>query len=1658
MATYIANPLFEDDDLGPIDMILEEAYSEELPTDETSGLPMLSRRAMLGGLFASSLATCGMMLLPKENGGVLFAGFNPLGAEKAYAASGPIWTGSFTFKVVGADEVGIQIMDVSDLTDLDDEEIKDKGKPVEDATVTLTSLYNGATVSDDTDDQGKVILPIRDLAFSTVGTDGVYRANCTITVTTKNARLKMRDFSTGRVCLEGAYGYIIGTHKVDDSDVYMERCTFDDWDIHYSKLTFLRSKINEDTHTIDVRIKGATSDVEVSMEVLDAEDKKTVVLKERSTTAKYDSASGLATCTFKGKFLNEGHSDCIKENDVIIRITLNSGGKSYVSDLEMRIEDTPFEDATLSKPILPLTSDAGAIFSFKTEAPNKKKWPCFNGMSFSVLSPFPEVQVSTTIATTVVGIGTDARMVADGGGWAPKDCWKKDHTGNMIRRFKNELGRQQDELEKRKNAGKEIEMKDIHAPGDEEEVMPQTKSQKEPFLNCDLNIVFRLALMFQWDAAANNWSDLKSFSGQGTVELGFSISGTFTIEFTLGPFPAYLSITLGLTALGCFSVACTHQLQQRVKELDCAEMGWTVDKSAGLLLKFLLAVSLGIGYRGLFSLSFDATFTFPIYFGWKEAHGEGKHDPHTTVGVTILLEVVLQVLLFKLSGQIFSYSDDGWYNNWDESSAAALTGDDAWDGIEPRFRLTQKDGSFRHTLIYDNEGVLLAGNGADPFADAVPTTDAMMMNTREANARKSSGTSVSALSDEEFESYKETHSAEFAVVEGATGVFKREAGTAGVETPTYVFVGKMPKAVVGDDGTITTELVDCEGVNTFYFGEMTSDMIAAAVGSAGAAVATQSATANGTAATQGATADGAAAAQSATADGAVDHTNSVAPSAMLTTAALTTQEGEHFEGDPLLGFALGTTHEYEYDAVAGKTTGEPCGPTGVKGIGLHDGVVPKVNSIIYQNVHSDPRQRVVSIGGVLYLFRIVTVKYPDAEGGSYCRSRVVGSRFDAATQTWGEPKVLEYSTGNRDLPRVKIYDYEFDIAVRTGNKSWTQDAEACLIVTGGLRPEGDGTSFHTAASQCTVAVLAINADLEVLQVMVRGVSSIDTTDAKLGFSENEKHMVCSPCIVDGFAADGASGSLAYAFLRRSSGSKVGLASTGASVTFCVGHCYVRDGYLSFPTDLKEDSSIALAADVFGMKGVAGKAVAKKYDALLTLLVNHQQGYDVCTATIPPGGDFSKLAITHCIASTDKLPEIQPWPQHGTFLYVKERPTLVNSSDADYHLYQGTFDALASGQARFGAQQVDTAGIKGASFCVSPNGEYVFYYESYRDRKNSNPEAAFTSSTVTGTGDDSIRHIMASRLMNGKFCEDFPFCEIDHPIDHFEVLSLDDDTSAFIATHITDANNSLADIHYIGVPNVLSAEIEAFVQTDPFVCAGKTASFSMDVRNHGNMIIGGFDVQMLDPDDSGRVVGTAHVGGIEPSKIALDAAHMGWGHTASDTPQLSAEEKQGMLMPGKKISYPAEFKIPDTWEGTKTVILRITNAWTPKMGASDLQTQAATDSAIDFTEENNGMVVRALERGIHHYHVATQGGISVVNDGQGEGTVYDPAEWVGANPSPVNPNDKGGGSGTGPKTGDDLGPFGPIALAAAGAAALVAGYSARRARIEREAREEQGSEE
>lgn len=1651
MATEIIDLLSMDDGSGTGNAVFgipEEETSPSrvdeasgLPIDELTGLPMLTRRTLFGGAIASALSMGGMMLLPKAPGGVLLPVLDALGPKTAYADEE--WSGSFTFSVVGTDEVGFLVMDAATMDD------KGFGQPVADATVILTKHGDKSkTVKRYTDENGKCIIPIDSIALDPNPKDNVFLANASISITTENARVKMRDFSAGLVTLQGATGVFVATHAIDDTDVYLERCTFDEWDVHYSQNTFLRSKFNNVDHDIFLRFKGTSDDIEVTLNIKDENQKNTIV-GPLTATATLNPDSNLVECTFSQHFLQTGDKMCITEDVAWLCFDYTpKGGKTISEPIKVFVEDTPIDEASLNGSIIPFTSDFDSKFKFEASG----DWPCFNGLSFSVMNPASIFQYSCNLEAVSIGFGIDINLIDDNNKFSPTG-WMKEHKGNIFQRYRRMWDKQVAHYNqvngKTMPEHEEIEMSDDpsgQAPEPKPDPEKHTLGKQERFLkNFSFNVIFRIVGYMKYSGFSQQGQDLKTmFDGGISGDIGFSAGGSVTIPFQAGPVPMYFSASLTLTAIFSYTARWSKRQLRSVRELDLTDTVINFNNALSLLIKVTLVGSLGAGYKGVCSISCDNTFEFPFLFAWKSDGGDNKADPHITIGVTISMEVVFQCVLFRISASIFSYKKTGWFDNWSKSGdEPALTGDDVWDDIEPRFRLTQPDGSLRHCVSYSNDGEVLIGS-EDPFESAVPVTAAMMDVAREADGEPNSK-GEAAASDPEEESARQ--SKRFEAVGDGMGVFKRDDGA---DRATVVFANALPKPVVHDDGTVETELVYYEGANTFFFKTGLSDeellaktatiqaskpvsvgMSSAGPGRRGGVSGSVAYVAVGTATSAGA--------------------GSSSSGGLM---AVPLDFEERFTGDKMLGFAQDVGEDYVYAPVEGKTTGKRCGPSDIRGIADNDGVEPTIDVVIYQDVHSDPRQRVVSIAGVPYLFRIATVTYTIGKK-KYSRSRLVASAFDKSALTWGDPKVIEYNSGNDGLRRIDTYDYDFDIAVRTGNTGWTRDAEACLVVVGGLRPNGDvdKTNIFEAFASPTVSVVLLDENLRAVDRSVQGVA-----DVFGGENDDNAHMLCSPCIVDGFAPKGTSGVLAYAFLHRSTkkNNLIGLTKMGAPTTFNVGYAYALDDHLSVAPDLKVGPE--LTGDVFGIKGVAGNAVDKQYDALLTLITTRQNGYDVFSATVPSGGSFKDLTIQHNIAGEEVLPEIQPWPHHGTFLFVKERPAENNDDKVDFHLYQGGFDPMKTIKASsFDAKRVDTLNFKGSTFCVSPSGEFVFYNESYRDKPNDDPEADFTSSNVTGSGNDTVYRIAASRFMNGSFCEDFPFCEVDHPIDRLEVLDISDDASSFVATHITNADQSLADLHYIAVPNTLAAEIEGFAAAQPFVYAGKSCDFQLDVRNHGNLIISGFDVQMIDPDD-GSVIGTVSEDSLKLEKMSLNASNMGWGNhdASSSSPSLefTAEEKKGWLMPGKLVSYHASFNIPKEWKDEKRVIMKLLNYKTPGVSVADLEIQGAIATQAGFS---NTVQHPEFGRAIHYYHDGTDNTVKLQSDMTAEASIQNPVAEVKEDKR--DPDGQGSTrssvSAITPKTDDSLGALGPLGVALGGAAALLAGYSARRVRNEREQQQQEG---
>jgi len=1616
---------------------------------------VVSRRDFLRGFVSTVVGAGAFGLLPRVDGGYLAPAFGP---TTAYAAEGESY---FSFTVVGADEVGFHVVDVTD------GDLSDDPTPVPDAQVTVTSRYNQKSVSGETDEEGKVILSIAELAFPRDEGES-YECNATIEVSTPRSRYRIRDFSIGLLKLEGADGYIIGTHKYSNSDgIYLERASFDDWDILYTKNEFTRSYDNDIDHVILLRFKGVSSSgFTVSLTPYNNETGEKL-FDTLTTKTVYDASAGLAVAQFKQPFLKRGDKRCLAANEVKLKVTLDYSGTLFSFDLRLDTLAAPIDTAKFGGSLLPFLNSAGNLGQISGEG----NWPCFNGASIQVVNWNFPVQLSLTPIAILLSFGNDLQTKDDDGKWS-KSLWKNSINRHIINNYRNKIEAQRKKIRGwNRKPRKRFPFKDKNG-------YPTTHTFAKKF---DVSIIVQVVAGFQWAGFSGEASNLKKEWGfKAGAALGVDLSGSLVWQFMAGPVPMFVSIVPELRLVIAALFSETKWLPASETSIGVNDVRWVPEGDININIDVIFNISVGAGSYEVLSISVNACLTIPMFISLIDPAVKDKKWPHFTAGVTFRLEIALQAFFFKLSVLVWSIQKNPFYDNWSGNDGFILEdgvyGEDVWSDASPRFLLTQEDGSKRHTIIVDQGGQFLMDTD-DPFALMQIVSDDDMVATFEASA-------VRPAAELDYDA---------------------------ADLPT-AHRDMIPKAVILEDGSIGTELVPCPGVNTFTFsmveGEETietqgdeaqedvdveqteqdafvdvdessegevapekesgepaepevliapdvlaegQEPVAPAVddlADLGHVSETTSLDAMAEDSGLSATAEEAALVgaiiaeateeepSAVDADGAESGGSAIEEPAEPESLKAAADDETPWLGDPFLGFAEPVGAEYEYESVAGKTTGAYCGEAGVQGIAEHRGIKPTVDVTIYQDVYSDPNHKIVTLGGVPYLFRIITVDYPMAASGSRVRrSRVVASAFDLTSRTWGNPTVIDYRSGNIDLPRIDIFDYDFDIVVRQQGSKWTQNASACLVVTGGIRPNGDATTFYDAASSSTIAIILID---EKLQVIARSVTLVSDI-----YKDSMYHMASCPKIKDGFAVKGASGALAFSFLHRSSTNKFNLMSIAGSSSYALGYAYVRDNQLSF--SIATDKEIPIDPSVTGMDMVLGDGVEGKYDALASIMLMRSEGFDLYTAVIPPKGSFADLEQHHCIESNEILPQVCAWPGHGTFLFTRNRPESTGGSDpSEFYLYEGTFDPKADQPASaFTPERVDTCGIKGAQFCVSPSGNFLFYYETF-DGDAGQKEDPDTGELVTNN--QQIYRMMAVRYLDGKFCEDFPFCELDNPIDSFECTSISTEASVFLATEITNFDSSAAKVRYISVPNTLAAEVTGLQEIKDFVYAGKSNPFAIYVVNHGNLIIGGFDVVLCDPDRANAEVDRVHVGEIKPDNILLTASSRNWIENlaaggseenlqpSADAPllHLSAEEEAGLLMPGKELVYTVDFKIPDDWEGEKRVYVELDDIWTPGISA---------DSDFDYDPQS---VVKYIEPGIDQ-------SVALHHD-ETTASLYDHEE------SSTKKKNNGNGGETLPKTADLSDLLTPMGLALGGLSSMLASYSIRRSEVEREELEEEGQDE
>ncbi len=1639
----------------------------------------ISRRAFLRGGISALTGLGSLIFLPKVDGGYLVPS---MAYAEGDSATPTMREQVFTFEIVGINEVGFHIVDASTADEFGNM------RPVEGAVVTLGAYLNDdeesftTVVSPPTDATGKTTVNIETLREQDADGHLVsekYSCDATVSVhTLDDAPVQMRHFSTGQMHLDGATGKAIAISPATD-EVYIERFDFNGHDILGTADIFCRSKENYVTHVINISVKNTQGDMGISVSAYELVDDGSTGTKGRlfwskTTTAYYDAEHDVADAALKGAFLLLNSEDCLDADRILFEVDL--GGEKTV-ETTMRTQKGLIDSPSLSKPLAGLPSVDGTLLGIDIKLRGDAKNAPFSHLNISLFdAAFPVEFKWSPGGYILAGLSLDSEIfntrktVKSDPGEPSNSQWKhrvfgdvgkehwpwalpfmsqvyqlknyfniKDEGLAFVRNTKLQPFLKPYEVAKTKLTGSSAgnpEVQETQGGGDlaatENESPTKYQGRRSSFtvsFICDL-IFERQFGNFKYDAddyVSIEW--VHSFMWN----VGFGLNLGFTWYFLLGGWPLFISVTFGLRPTVSYLSQWTRVKRVTDTTIDVSDEA-SIDNANTIRrqewdfrIQLTGCLSLGAGAPGIVQIAVSGLFsvTFQKSLSTKNA------PSNTLWSVVVSVDLIVQFFMFKATLNIYNYSqvwdhskkngqltgqDDGQGEAW---LAEALTRNSRYKFVHPG------EAEPRFTMVQTSSDGLVAFSD-DFFESLVPVTDDMLQQSTEAVA---------------------------SVALESQGL----AAMANLPRP-IPHANKEPRIMVLEDGSIQVDLVDAPGVNTFSFVDPDDEML------------------------------------SAMAD-----------------------EIASFEGDYLFAqdmpVAPKIEYNYEFVSVTKRVTDSFGCQGDVAGIASTGGIVPLVDLPIYEGVFSDPRMRVVTIAGELYLFRIVSVEYPvierDPRGQqterSERRTRVaaVHLRHEGDEITFGTQTVLDYDTGI-DVERVDLFDYDFDIITRPNepNSGWVQGAQACLVVTSGIGAvEGSGHApiYDTLANQVITTLLIDGGqDESGFHVLVRSVVPATSLRGVNADDGTYYYALDKPHIADRFAPGETSGCFAIAITLRRSTDITDL--TGAVYTtesgelanrgqklFALGYFFVHDQYLSLsfrcdPETMELDSSVQ---DVKIVMGGGGDS------AVIRMLFPRAVGYEGWSATIPAKKSFSDVIVRRNVESAVALPAVQPWSSFGYYLFTKtESEGTQTPTEASFALYAGTFDTDVTDATELTTRRVDGNGIRGAKFSVGPAGHYIYYYDAHESNDALVDEISEAGETdidyvdeISEAGETDIDYIerepslyriMASRFIEGEngfddglFTEDYPFVTMDHPIEDFQLLSSNvGNASAFITLSIPtgeDVASSTAVLRYMAVPHAISAEVTAFGPIDSFAYAGKVCDFQVDLVNHGNTIIHGVSMQVLDSEtqevlstfdpDTFEATTVLTVNAFNQENILLTSSNQVLRNDGSDENPASPGAigfteymKRGWMMPGKELSVRVRVGIPVEWGQTeipegestrkKSVIVRVIEASIP------------SDTMLSALDEGEPIV--------SYYHEGTKETITIPTYST-SGMLYAPIERTRGESAP---SDAGGklapsvSSSKLPDTGDGVGTLTPLAAALGGAAAAFGAVSARRTRLQREREDEE----
>lgn len=732
-----------------------------------------------------------------------------------------------------------------------------------------------------------------------------------------------------------------------------------------------------------------------------------------------------------------------------------------------------------------------------------------------------------------------------------------------------------------------------------------------------------------------------------------------------------------------------------------------------------------------------------------------------------------------------------------------------------------------------------------------------------------------------------------------------------------------------------------------------------------------------------------------------------------------------------------------------------------------EGLKP-TETLVYKHVFSDPRQKVFSVDGVIWIARIVPVTYPAG-----ARTRLTVAKMEDGVM--GEPQVVEFdfadykdASGNpAPCARIDAFDCDFDVVGCDEGCSasrWKDGGAFRVLLTMVTRPNGDASPLTSVASHSIATFLSIGDDLSV-KTKHLFFNDYNRTDRAA--------ILLYPRIVG--RPEYSDTTAAFALHRVAEHGKTVFDSGYKEYpSDCQFHSsgnilFTKGGFTDVPDDCFSDATgtLAAATDILtdAKQDVAISIIFSPSSLMYLLCYNMAVSDDEKQAPI-----VKALKVVHTFVGAHPYTATVVSTNAGrAYSLNRWRNFRSDGSDAVMLADGRSLTALwhSDNQIRTQIVQLDDS-IRLDNFKLSRDGK-LLYFATVRDGKQ---EDAIDQDGNRTPGEETHEYrIRASRIVTDasgayKFMEPFTIAQLDHPADALVDLPLPD-SYGFLSNSITSLADSASDLYLYAVPKLAHLSLIGFAPIGKTVCAGNEETFLVTVRNDGNTAIDSFTLVVADANgEVGRIpVSIPDVHAVLEAKDAPNDsdALLGWYGAAPaedlDTgegvrpglmevqPVADVPTEAGVVLPGKQRTYRFNWTVPETWHGETPVDVSI------DLGSLTVSAQPGCCEL----EEVRAQAVSALQLGMAANNL--QNSVSVelpLATAQYEGVagvpvgkaVYQRTDGKGdAIVPPSDASDEkpagGGGSGLG-STGDPLtGTVAAALVAAMGAGAATAAYARKR---------------